>query len=106
MTTHNDPNINSPNSVQRRKDAEGWSTNSIVLGSLAALAVVFGIFYMMNNRNPTVATTDRPAVTTNAPVTTPTTTPAQPRASETTGSGPTTVTTPSAAPSTAPATAR
>lgn len=105
MTTHNDPNINRPANVQRRADAEGWSTNSIVLGSLAALAVVFGIFYMMSNRNPTVATT-RPAVTTNAPVTTPTTMPAQPRASETTGSGPTTVTTPSATPSTAPATAR
>jgi hypothetical protein len=105
MPIHNDPNINGPNSVQRRKDAEGWSTNSIVLGSLAALAVVSGIFYMMNNRNPTVATT-RPAVTTNAPVTTPTTMPAQPRASETTGSGPTTVTPLPGAPSTAPATAR
>ena len=30
MTTHNDPNINGRNSVQRRKDAEGWSMNSIV----------------------------------------------------------------------------
>lgn len=106
MTTHNDPNINSPNSVQRRAGAEGWSMNSIVLASLAALAVVFGIFYMMSDRNKTATTTDRPAVTTNAPVTTPTTMPAQPRASETTGSGPTTVTAPSAAPSTAPATAR
>ena len=106
MTTHNDPNINRPTNVQRRADVEGWSTNSIVLGSLAALAVAIGIFYMMNNRNPTVATMDRPAVTTNAPVATPNTMPAQPRASETTGSGQTTVTTPSAAPSTAPAPAR
>ena len=105
MSTQNDPNTNRPSNVQRRADAEGWSTNSIVLGCLAALALVFGIYYMMSNRNPTVATT-RPAVTTNSPVTTPTTTPAQPRASETTGSGSTTVTTPPAAPSSAPATTR
>ena len=97
MTTHNDPNINNPNSVQRRAASEGWSTMSMVLASLAALAVVVGIFFTMSGRNKTTATMDRPAVTTGSgPVTTPTTTPAQPRAVEapaqsgpanTTGSG-------------------
>jgi hypothetical protein len=103
MSTYNDPNTNRPPNVERRAAAESWSTNSIILGSLAALALVFGIYYMISHRNPTVAT---PAVTTNAPVTNPTTVPTQPRPSETTGSGSTTVTPPPAAPSSAPATTR
>ena len=102
MTIPNDPNLDRTTNAQRRANAEGWGTNTIVLGALAALAVVIGIYYMTSNRNPTVATTDRPAVSTTAPVTTP----AQPRTSETTGSGATTVTPPLAAPSTTPPTAR
>ena len=84
MSTHNDPNINRPDSVRRRVEAEkqGWSAGSIILGSLAALAIVFGLFYMMSDRNPTVATPNRPAVTTNAPVIAPTPVPG-----ETTGTG-------------------
>ena len=48
MSTYNDPNTNRPPNVQRRAAAESWSTNSIVLGSLAALALVFGIYYMIS----------------------------------------------------------
>ena len=65
---------------RRRIDArEGWGTGSIIFASLAALAVVFGLFFMMSDRNPTVATNERPAVTTTTPA-------APPAARETTGS--------------------
>ena len=88
MTIHDDPNMNRQINEKRRADAEGWSAGSIILASLAALAAVFGIFYMLSDRNPNVANrADRPAITTSAPSTTPTMTPAQPRAGETTGSG-------------------
>ena len=82
MSVHDDRNINREINEQRRAEAEGWSMTSIVLGSLAALAVVFGLFFMMSDRTgPSTATrTDRPAVTTTAPA------PAAP-AQTTTGSG-------------------
>lgn len=96
MSYQDDPNINRRRTM--RTEGEGWGAGSIILASLGALAVVFGIFFMMSDRNSNVANrTDRPAVTTgSSTVTTPTTTPAQPRAVEvpaqtapatTTGSG-------------------
>ena len=74
MTYQDDPNINRRTSVQPRAANEGWGTGSIVLASLAALAVVFGIFYAMSNRADTsMANRDntRPAVTTTSPTNTP-----------------------------------
>jgi hypothetical protein len=52
-----------------------------ILGGLAALAVIIGLFYMMSDRNRTVATNERPAVTTTTPATN------VPAVRETTGSG-------------------
>ena len=103
MTIDQDPNINRRINQERRADAEGWSMTALVLGGLAALALVFGIFIMMNDRpvTGTATTMDRTAPVT---VTVPSNVPAQPRALETTGSGSTTVTTPT--PSTVPPTAR
>jgi hypothetical protein len=87
MTIHDDQNMNRQINEKRRADAERWSAGSIILGSLAALAAIFGIFYILSDRNPNVANrADRPLAT-SAPSTTPTTTPAQSRAGETTGSG-------------------
>jgi len=83
MPVHNDPNINRQTSVERRAANEGWGTGSIILASLAGLAFVFGIFYMMSNRGDTsMANRDanRPAVTTTSPAT-------NSAARETTGSG-------------------
>ncbi len=82
MGYQDDPNINRRRGM--RTEGEGWGAGSIILASLGALAIVFGIFFMMSDRNSTVANrTDRPAVTTgSSTVTTPTTTPAQPRAVE------------------------
>ena len=92
MTFHDNPDPNRP--LEPRVEPAispydpGWSAGSIILGCLAFVAVVFSIFYMMADPNPNTASrADRPVVTTNTPVTTPTTTPAQPRATETTGSG-------------------
>jgi hypothetical protein len=68
-----------------------WSPGSIVLASLAAVAVVLGLFYAIANRDDTATATrtgNRPAVTTTAPATNP------PAARETTGSGATTTRTP------------
>jgi hypothetical protein len=83
MGYQDDPNINRRRTM--RNEADGWGAGSIILASLGALAIVFGIFFMMSDRNSNVANrTDRPAVTTgSSTVTTPTaTTPAQPRAVE------------------------
>ena len=83
MTYQNDPNRD----FERRADVrvaerQGWGTGSIILASLAAVAIVFGLFYAIANRDDTsVATTNdnRPAVTTNTNV--------PPAARDTTGSG-------------------
>ena len=71
MTYQNDPNREFDKTrTDRRMAREGWGTGSIILASLAALAVVFGLFYAMSNRGDTsLARTDRPAVTTPATTT-------------------------------------
>ena len=68
MTYQNDPNREFDKTrTDRRLAREGWGTGGIILASLAALAVVFGLFYAMSNRNDTsLARTDRPAVTSPA----------------------------------------
>jgi hypothetical protein len=90
MTYQNDPNRDfdrpiDPVVQQRIVERESWGTGSIVLASLAALAVVFGLFYAIANRGDDTATAtrtdNRPAVTTTAPANNP------PAARETTGSG-------------------
>ena len=53
-----------------------------ILGGLAALAVIFGLTFVLSDRNATVATNERPAAATT---TTPATT--TPAVRETTGSG-------------------
>ena len=87
MTYQNDPkrDFDRPiDAVDRRiEKREGWGTGSVILASLAALAVVFGLFYAMSNRGDTsMANRDanRPTVTTTTPAT-------NPPARETTGSG-------------------
>lgn len=82
MGYQDDPNINRRRAM--RNEGDGWGAGSIILASLGALAIVFGIFFMMSDRNSNVANrTDRPAVTTgSSTVTTPAATPAQPRAVE------------------------
>ena len=81
MTYPNDPNrsdLDRGLDPAGRRINESWGTGPIILASLAALAIVFGLFFMMSDRNPTVASiVNRPAVTTT------TTAPAR----ETTGSG-------------------
>ena len=80
----NRPQVNDAIKPRPIKQPEGWGTGSIILASLAALAVVLGLFYAMANRNDTATATrtdNRPAVTTTAPVTNP------PAARETTGAG-------------------
>ena len=76
MTYQNDPNRNlnrpvfdDPMEPSPIVEREGWSAGSIILGSLAALALVFGLFFMMSDRNPNVATNERPTVTTPATTT-------------------------------------
>jgi hypothetical protein len=79
MTYRNDPNrdLNRPadrfDEMNQRpviQHNERWGTGSVVLASLAALAIVFGLFYAMWNRgDTTLARTDRPAVTTPAETT-------------------------------------
>jgi hypothetical protein len=95
MTYQNDPknDLNRPTStrpVEPRNPLqnEGWGTGSIILASLAAMAIVFGLFYAMSNRGDTSMANrndNRPAVTTTAPATNP------PATRETTGSGATTL---------------
>jgi len=66
-TIHEDRNIHRNTDLNRRTE---FGTGSIILASLAVLAVVFGLFFMMSDRNPTVATNaDRPAATTPATTT-------------------------------------
>ena len=71
------PTINDDRNVNRNADLNGrtgWGTGHYMLGGLAVLAVIFGLMFMLGDRNSTVANrTDRPAVTT-APATTPATT--------------------------------
>ena len=76
MTYQNDPTRDpldrGPDPAGRRlRDPHGWGTGSIILASLAALAIVFGLFYAMNNRGETSLAnrTDRPAATTPATTT-------------------------------------
>src|SRR5215210_6229916 len=91
MAMQNDRKVNR----NRDLDSNEWSLGHYVLGGLVTLAVIFGLMFMLSDKNSNVANrTDRPAVTTgNAPVTTPTTSPAQPRAVEAPAqSGPTTTT--------------
>ena len=103
MTYQNDPNrdFDRPMDpvVERRIEREGWGMGSVILASLAALAVVFGLFYAIANRGDDTATAtridNRPAVTTTAPANNP------PAARETTGSG---AIKPAPAPAPAPAT--
>ena len=69
---NDDMNINRQINERRRGDAR-WGVGSILLGSLAALALIFGIFYMLSDRNPNMANSGRPAITTNSsPVIAPT----------------------------------
>jgi hypothetical protein len=97
MTYQNDPNRDfESRAMDRRRVDDGWGMGSILLASLAALAIVFGIFYALNRGDTTTAnrTGDRPAVSTTT-----TTSPA-----ETTGSGATTTPRPvNPTPSTTPA---
>jgi hypothetical protein len=73
--------------AQRRMDRQidgrnSWGVGSFLLFSLAGLAFFLGIFYMLNDRNPTGIdnrSADRPAVTTNTTI--------PPSVRETTGSG-------------------
>jgi uncharacterized protein HemX len=88
MTYQNDPrrDFDRPmEPVARRRIAnEGWGTGSIILASLAAVAIIVGLFYAIANRDDTATATrtdNRPAVTSTAPATNP------PAARETTGSG-------------------
>ena len=81
MAIHDNRNIDRDPNMNGRAER---SVAPYVLGGLAALAVMFGLFYMLSDRNPTVATNDRPAVTTTAPATN------VPAVRETTGSGATT----------------
>ena len=81
MTIHDDRNPNADDTsmdrainAKRRADAEGWSTTTLFLGGLAALAIIFGTFFMMSG-----GTTQNTAGRIDPP--------AQPRATETTGSG-------------------
>ena len=90
MTYQNDPNqdFNRKTAIDHRAENEGWGTGSIILASLAAFAVVVGLFYAMSNRGDTSMTnreTNRPAVTTTTPATNP------PAERGTTGSGATTI---------------
>ena len=80
-TIHDDRNVNRNPNMNGRTDR---GIAPYVLGGLAALALIFGLFFMMSDRNPTVATNQRPAVTTTTPTTN------APAARETTGSGATT----------------
>ena len=89
MTYQNDPNpeFRRPIDpvVQRRVASESWGVGPIILASLAAIAIVFGLFYAIANRDDDATATrtdNRPAVTTTAPMNSP------PAARETTGSGP------------------
>ena len=86
------PEERSPFPEERiRTDESGWSMSTLVIGGIAALAVVFGLMFMLSGSptGPSTATNvDRPVVTPS------TTTPAQPRATETTGSGAATTTVP------------
>ena len=88
MTYQNDPNqeFRRPIDpvVQHRVVSESWGVGPIILASLAAIAIVFGLFYAIANQGDTATATrtdNRPAVTT-APMNSP------PAARETTGSGP------------------
>ena len=63
MTYQNDPRKDFDRALDPagRRRREGWGTGSIILASLAALAVVFGLFYALSNRSDTsFATRDRP----------------------------------------------
>ena len=71
--------------IVRRREEDGWSMPTLVIGGIAALAVIFGLMFMLGG-SPSGPNTASNAERT-APVSTPTTTPAQPRATETTGSG-------------------
>jgi hypothetical protein len=77
MTYQNDPNRDfnrplDPDPADRRFAAhERWGTGSVIIASLAAIAVVFGLFYAMSNRSDTSLANrndNRPAVTTNSNV--------------------------------------
>jgi hypothetical protein len=90
MTYQNDPNRDFNRPAGRMDDPieprlieakQGWGTGSIVLASLAAFAIVFGLFYAIANRSDTSVANrndNRPAVTTNSNV--------PPATRETTGS--------------------
>jgi hypothetical protein len=73
MSYQNDPNrdFDRRDPADRRFAAhERWGTGGIFLASLAALAVVFGLFYAMSNRSDTsLARNDRPAMTSPATTT-------------------------------------
>ena len=91
MTIHDDRNVNRNRDLNRNTE---WGMSHYILGGLATLAVIFGLMFMLSDKNSNVANrTDRPAVTTGSgPVTTPTTSPAQPRAVEAPAQTPTTTT--------------
>lgn len=85
--TYQDPDRPRPEEFERRRmrDEGGAGMSTLVIGGIAALAVVFGLMFMLGG-SPTGPNTAS-NVERTAPVTAPTTTPAQPRATETTGSG-------------------
>lgn len=71
MTYQNDPNINRKTAIDRRTANESWGSGSIILASLAALAVVFGLFYAMSNSSDSSLANrneNRPATTTTTNV--------------------------------------
>jgi hypothetical protein len=77
MTYQNDPkkDFNRPTPtrpVEPRHPLpnEGWGTGSIALASVAALALIFGLFYMVSNRGDSSLANrndDGPAISTSSP---------------------------------------
>ena len=63
-TIHDDRNLNRDPDLNRRTE---WGVGHYILGGLAALALIFGLMFILGDRNSTVA--NRPAVTTPATTT-------------------------------------